>query len=255
MRYRTRNPQVFMLLLLLPAGMAASQPWARKDPQQWTTADTSHLLLDSPWAQQTGVTFGIKPEEEYVPPQLPGAAEAGLPGQQQSNIHWDGGVGRNDRYNTPTLNVTVRWDSALPERLALARDQTLDKSSVAPYSAEQAGKDYIITIVGLVPGGRYRTVGSPAAVSSSDDSVDSRNPEPLLEGLMVNSRLLTATGAIRPENVKLDGETGTLHFFFSREHAINLSDKEVVFESRFGSLTVSQKFRLKDMVYKGKLEL
>lgn len=75
MTYKARNPHVLMLLLLVPAGLAASQPWARKDPQQWTTEDVSHLLLDSPWAQQTGVTFGIKPEEEYVPPQLPGAAE------------------------------------------------------------------------------------------------------------------------------------------------------------------------------------
>ena len=254
MKYLIRKPGA-LAPILVPAILFAAQPWSHKDPQQWSRDDVNRLLLDSPWAQQTAVTFGIKPEEEPAPQQLPAAATAGLPGQQQGQLRWDGGVGRNDKYNTPVLNVTVRWDSALPERQALARQRAIDAASAPPYGAEDAQKDYIITVLGLVPAGRYRSMGSPETVSTSDDSVDSRNPEPLLEGFMTNSALVTRRGSIRPKNAQLDAPSGVVHLFFPRSQAITLNDKEVLFETRFGSLTVSRKFRLKDMVYAGKLEL
>jgi len=241
-------------VLAMPAFLAASQPWSKKDPAGWTAQDVNRVLEDSPWAQPTGAIFGIQPQDDPAPQHLPGAAEAGLPGQQQSH-EWDGGVGRNDRYNVPTLTVTVRWDSALPERLALQRQQAFNKSSPAPYSADEAAKDYIITVTGLAAAGHYNAVGMAETKSSSDDSVDTNNPEAILEGLMSNARLLTQAGAIRPENAKLDASSGAIHLFFPRTRAIMLSDKEVVFETRFGSLSVSKRFRLKDMVYSGKLEL
>jgi hypothetical protein len=40
-----------------------------------------------------------------------------------------------------------------------------------------------------------------------------------------------------------------------RRTAITLSDKDVTFVTRFGSISVQKKFRLKDMTYKGELAL
>jgi hypothetical protein len=57
-----------------------------------------------------------------------------------------------------------------------------------------------------------------------------------------------------PEDVRID-ESGNVRVFFPKTDAITLEDKEVVFGTAFGSIRVSQRFRLKDMVYKGKLEL
>jgi hypothetical protein len=244
-------------LLLVPAALVASQPWLHRNPQDWTAEDAAQILLASPWAQQAGVTFGIKAEDETAPPpqQLPGAAEAGLAGHGQPETRWDGGVGRLDRYNPPTLNVTVRWDSALPERLAAANAEKGGKQKPTIYSSQDAGKYYIVTIMGLVPAGRYQAAPHADTQSASDDSVDSRNPEQMLQALMANSRLLTHSFSIGAADAKLDSATGTLHLFFPRTRQITVSDKDVVLETRFGSVSLTKKFRLKDMVYAGKLEL
>jgi hypothetical protein len=172
-------------------------------------------------------------------------------GVPNPGVRWDGGVGRS-RGPDPTLSVLVRWDSALPVREALSRAGDAQSSSIA----ERAGKDYIISIVGLVPAGRYRSVGRTESQSRSDDTIDARNPEELLEGLMSASELIPkGKAAIRPEDAKLDGSTGTLYIFFPRTEPISLDDKEATFTTRFGALTVQKRFGLKDMRYQGKFEL
>ena len=230
--------------------LAAQQPWKTSSPQQWTAQDVERVMTDSPWAQLAGASFALS--EENDPPPGP-SAESPQSGMANSNGtadgRWDGGVGRLDRTGPPTLNVTVRWDSALPVRLAAKREHT-----EARYAPDQLRKNYIITIVGLVPAGRY---GQPQLNSrSGDDGVDVRNPEEMLEGVMRYSRLFPrGKSAIRPDDAKLDSATGHLHLFFPRTEGIALSDKEVTFETRFGSLSVVKRFRLKDMVYQGQLEL
>lgn len=158
------------------------------------------------------------------------------------------------RGGAPSLQVMVRWDSALPVRQALLRSQSGD---VSPVSAD---KDYIITILGLVPAGTYRTGARLESQSTSDtlDSTgrDAHDPEEMLEGLM-SASTLRARGlpVIAPEDVKLDPVTGAIHLFFPRSASIRPSNKEVTFATRFGSMRIEKTFRLKDMVYQGKLEL
>ncbi|MBV8570720.1 MAG: hypothetical protein JO319_08905 [Acidobacteriaceae bacterium] len=235
--------------------MAASQPWAHQKPQDWTPADVDRVLLASPWAQQAGVIFGIKADEDPGPAQLPSAATAGLAGASASQPRWDGGVGRPDKYNVPTLNVIVRWDSALPERLAAARLQGTKSSYQVPYTTADAEKYYILTIIGLVPAQRYKPAAQTDSPSASDTSLDPANPAPMLQEVMANSRLLTHAMNVRALDAKLDASTGTLHVFFPRSQEITLNDKEVMLRMRFGSVSLAKKFRLKDMVYDGKLEL
>ncbi len=234
--------------------LVAADPWSDKDPAKWTEKDIQRLLADSPWAQQASAVFSLAAEDEEPPPAPPPispAAQAGL-GVPNSGVRWDGGVGRS-RGPDPTLNVLVRWDSALPVREALSRaGKDVQSSSIA----ERAGKDYIVSIVGLVPAGRYRSVGQTESKSRSDDTIDARNPEEMLEGLMAASRLIPkGKAAISPDDAKLDGNSGTLYVFFPKAEPIAVDDKEVTFTTRFGALTVQKRFRLKDMTYRGKLEL
>ena len=228
-----------------------SQPWKNEDPARWSPQDVERITTDSPWAQAAGASFALAAELEPPPPPppTPGAEAAGMAGPRGvTDGRWDGGVGRADRNGPPALNVTVRWDSALPVVLALSREP--DRSNLR----EQAKKDYIVTVIGLVPGGRYGRSGfSP---SSSDSARDVRNPEEMLEAVMQYSRLLLkGKPAIAPVDAKLDPASGALHLFFPRTQPINVRDKDVVFETRFGSLSVSKKFRLKDMVFRGQLAL
>ena len=156
------------------------------------------------------------------------------------------------RGGTPSLPVMVRWDSALPVRQALLRSQSGEPA--------EAAKDYVISVLGLVPAGTYRRAGRLDTQSTSDtlDSTgrDAHDPEEMLEGLMSTSRLFPhGLPPITPEDVKLDPATGAIHLFFPRSEAISLPNKEVAFATRFGSMKIQKTFRLKDMVYKGKLEL
>jgi hypothetical protein len=246
------------LLVFVMAGTAAvlcaSEPW-KKDSGQWTSDDAQRILTASPWAQAAVAAFANNEEREPPPPgPLPGAAQAGMAGPRAATDgRWDGGVGRMQGGGVPTLPLTVRWDSALPVREALTRLN--DSSSIEV----QARNDYVIAVLGLVPAGRYRTAGHLPKESRSgegDSATDPRDPEQMLEGLMAESRLrLRGRKPIMPKDAKLDAASGTLYLFFPRTEAISTKDKEIVFTTRFGSMTVRKQFRVKDMTYKGKLEL
>ncbi len=244
---------MFRVVVLATASVillwASQQPWKAGDPRQWTTQDAERVLTDSPWAQAAGASFALAADDPPPGPSID-VPQAGMASPHgATDGRWDGGVGRLDRNGPPTLNVTIRWDSALPVRQAAEHERAATR-----YSPEQLRKDYIITIVGLVPGGRY---GQPELNSrSGDGATDVRNPEEMLEGVMRYARLFPrGKSAIRPEDAKLDNASGDLHLFFPRTGGIALGDKEVTFETRFGSLSVVKRFRLKDMVYKGQLEL
>jgi hypothetical protein len=245
-----------VLPLLLVLGLLASggsDAWD-KDSTQWTDHDAQAVLADSPWAHSvSAVMADPRDEMEKYPEPLPGPERAGLAGHTNPTPgggRWDGSVGRNRMGSLPSLPVVVRWDSALPVREALRH------SGKAPDS-DASDADYIITVTGLIPAGRYRSTGHAETSSSSDGSSDARNPEELLEAFMSFSRLLPrGAAAIAPRNARLDSASGAVHIFFPRTRPIEAaSSKEVVFLTRFGGFTVRAKFHIKDMRYHGKLTL
>jgi hypothetical protein len=242
-----------LLLAFGLLGAGSGTPWD-KDSAQWTDRDAQLVLATSPWAQSvSAVMADPRDEMENYSAPLPGPERAGLAGQTNPTANggrWDGAVGRNRMGSLPSLPVVVRWDSALPVREALRRSAGAPDSDVSPA-------DYVLTVTGLIPGGRYRSAGHTAASSNSDSSADARNPEQILEAFMSFSRLLPRGGApIAPGNVKLDSASGAIHIFFPRTQPIEAAGtKEVVFLTRFGGFTVRAKFHVKDMRYHGKLTL
>jgi len=255
------------LLIGLLAGLlclAASLPWQKKSPEQWTGEDARHVISNSPWAQPASAIFPDprKNEQPESVQELPGAAQAGMASPRgASDGRWDGGVARNTGGGLlPTLSVVVRWDSALPVRQAVGKLRALEAGKVSSTVAEavlQEPKSYILAVEGLIPAGKYSRTGQLETKSSSDGvTADAADPEHLLEGMMAHSRLLIKGRVpIACEDAKIDSQTGTVHLFFPRSVEIKRSDKEVAFSTRFGSLTVEKRFRLGDMAYRGKLEL
>ncbi|HZS54211.1 MAG TPA: hypothetical protein VFA65_07390 [Bryobacteraceae bacterium] len=251
--------KLLFLTIVAVVGLIASEPWS-KNPQKWTDNDARRILTASPWAQETKAVFGNDDREAPPPGPLPGAAEAGMAGPHgATDGRWDGGVGRMPRGSVPSLPVLIRWDSALAVREAsahLTSGTTGPVPEATSVTSEQAAKDYVITLFGLVPARRYREQGQLSGSSNSGDTVDARDPEELLEGLMAASRLLQrGKPNLAPENVRLEAATGIIHVFFSRKDPITAADKEVTFTTRFGSLTIRRVFQLRDMIYKGRLEL
>lgn len=268
-RSRFFSPAAAMFVLLAPAALC-SDPWGHKKPDQWTAQDAQRVLTDSPWVRQGSMRF---PEQPIVHDESPGSAQADpmaagsggrggmqLPGNQLGR--WDGGVGR-DTSGTPMLSVIIRWDSALPVREALVRSKQSDETLA------RSATDYIVTVIGLWPGEQQ----AQQTEEAEDNSLGGAPPEArvvrpttpptpeklgqMRNGLLASTKLLVKgrNSPIVPDDVKLDEKTGAIHFFFPRTDPITLNDKEVTLATQFGSMRVFEKFRLKDMTEKGKLEL
>jgi len=246
------------VVLCLAVSLAAAPPWSKKDSGEWSDQEIERILYDSPWAQPSSATLSTRnrANAEPVGP-VPGAAQAGMatPGGAGAG-RWDGGVGRAPGVGAlPTIPVTIRWDSALPIREALTRLGKVASGSFADVSGQ-----YVITIIGLVPAGQYSERGRFVPRSQTDDMNgeprSKQDPEQMLQGLTGSTRLrVRGHDAIAPVDVKLDADSGELHFLFPRGTNISEADKEVLFTARFGPMTIEKRFRLKDMRYKGKLEL
>jgi len=220
---------------------AAQPPW-EKPVASWSAEDIALLLNNSPWSLPAAAVME-DPEDTAMDPRPVGPPDTGEKGTGAPKPRWDGEPGKNRSGHLATVPVLVRWESALPIREA-------QKDSAAPADS------YVISITGLVPVNRYRARGTTATSSSSDDSVDARNPEDLLEAFMAYSRIVVkGYPDLKPENAKLDPATGTVRVFFSRTRPINTSEKEAIFMTHFGSLNVKTKFRLSNMKYRGAIEL
>jgi hypothetical protein len=236
------NGKAFALALVLALTSFGSQPVWEKPVDTWSAEDLATLLNSSPWSIQAAAVME-DPEDTARDPTPAGPPDTGQKGIGASKPRWDGEPGHNRMGRLATIPVTVRWESALPIRQA-------EKDSAAPATA------YVISLTGLVPANRYRAAGQTETSSSSDGSVDARNPEEVLEAFMAYSKIaVKGSRDLQPENVKLDPVTGTVRIFFSRARPIDSSEREVLFLTRFGGLSVRVRFRLSNMKYHGNIEL
>jgi hypothetical protein len=243
------------VLILLAASaailIASSNPW-NKDSAQWSADDAERILASSPWARVAGATFDTPADDAEQGVEMPPGNQAG-DSRGATDGKWDGGVSKNTSGVVPTLPVTVRWDSALPMIKASQRAAAKPVSDI-DLTEEDLKKFYIITVVGLVPSMNSKHVTHLA--NGNPDGNAAPDPEQILTGIKTQSHLFFPNRpSVRPDEVKLDSKTGALRFYFPRSSAIVMTDKEVLFSTHYGRLTVRQRFRLKDMLYKGELEL
>lgn len=140
-----------------------------------------------------------------------------------------------------TGDVVIRWQSALPIRLAL------DRIGKAPRDENQAAGDYYVIAESVPSLPSFDQSGRPAP---SDEEMTDR--------LRDNTHLYIGGDAVvMPHHVTVvPEENGILVLlFFPRTPGIKLEDKKVKVVSRMGPAVVSAEFKLKEMEYGGKLEL
>jgi hypothetical protein len=242
------------LLIFLAASAAiltAGNPWG-KDSSQWSSDDVQRILTNSPWARVAGATFDTPADDEEKGVELPPGNQAG-DSRGATDGKWDGGVSKNSGGILPTLPVTVRWDSALPMTKAWQRAPGSQVGDPA-LTEEELKKYYVISVIGLVAGKSSKQSTRP--VASGADGVTSVDPEQMLAGIKSQSHLFFRNKpSVRPDEVRLDASTGALRFYFPRSNPLGMDDKEVLFSTHYGRLTVRQRFRFKDMLYKGELDL
>ncbi len=213
------------LISLASRAFAAREFWNERKPEEWTSAEIKELLTKSPWVKDGEIKDNGQVGSV-------GAPRGG--GRRGATIN--GGQGRAASSGPPkiTWKAMVRWESAVPVRAAL-------KDS-APKDTQDF---YVLNVLGNLPG----------SIPSENEPGD----RAALEYLKETTKLQHKGDEIHLSRVEAAPENelspaGTW-FYFSRMLALMPEDKEATFVTKIGPLDVKCKFTLKDMLYRGKLEL
>lgn len=222
----TRREVLLMSLAAVPALCApASEFWNEKKPEDWTDDEIQEILTRSPWAKEGAVSvFG-------------GAGGSLI--NRNGAMNRSGTMTSTGRQRTSTTQsqsgdapdlrykAIVRWQSALPIREALKEKPTA-----------QIADSYIIAVVG--------------DLAMADPDADEAQRESRLDMMKQYTKLDRHGGALPLTNIVPVKAVGTL-FYFPRAEPIK--DGQVIFSTKMGPVEVRCKFTIKEMVYRGKLEL
>jgi hypothetical protein len=161
------------------------------------------------------------------------------------------------------MNLTIRWDSAVPVQQALMRQGAgqADELKAATTATE---KYYVVEVLGLrLPQPRGRSSSYPdddqnSSTSNNNDNNGQRQNDALRSQLLDAAQLAPkGKSSIYAQDVQIDGPGGIdgVRFLFPRTNPINAADKEVDFILNIRRIKVEEKFHLNDMQYEGKLAL
>ena len=143
----------------------------------------------------------------------------------------------------PAIGLQIRWASAKPVKIAMARKKFGDEAGSKPEVKEmvdRAERDYMIAIDGIPP------------------NMARQGPEKFAAALKKNCAIHCAgKDDLMPSDAQVgQGEKGIVAMVtFSKKDPFSLDDKEVEFAIKLGNATAKRKFKLKEMVFEGKLEL
>jgi hypothetical protein len=270
--------QISVLGSVCAVALFASDVWKSKDYTQWSSEEVYKVLNDSPWAKQKNVTGGEGGQSQGRSSSGQGRGGGMGGGGNRGGIGFPGGGGglgypgsgggypggRRNGGNYPddssrgggmrSMNVVVRWESALPIQHALLRQRGRDpEESKTPEANE---KSYVIAVLGF---------RMPAQRDGEEpDSLDRDRSSASQDNDRLRSRFLDAAQLVfkgRPsiaaEDVQFEGRNGStaIRFLFPRSGRISADDKEVTFELQSRGMKLEHKFHLSEMQYQGKLAL
>jgi hypothetical protein len=224
---------------------ARKEFWETKDPASWTKEEKELLLGQSPWARQgfarmeekqDGSDGKRRGQDVQMPDTRPGAPPGGarsVPiGEPIPRPPKGGG-------EPVQFRVLARWETAKPVRLA-----------GGPEVPEATGQFYVIRLRGLPL--------MPAPKAAPGETVSDPN-EGMLQALKAGSELdRSGKAAIRCAHLFTGSgnlSSDVLLFFSRAADPITIADKVVTLESRFAPFSLTIKFPLKEMMYRGELAL
>jgi hypothetical protein len=214
-------------LCLVSFCLNAADFWQAKPPAEWTQKQLQKMITDSPWAQ---------------PFSVPLSGSAGGRGGGGGGGKGRGGGG-DQGGQSESVEIVARWQSAAPLKQALMRLRFGAEAGTSPQAKEfldHVETSYVIVVSGSLRG--YLR----------------GNPEELKADL-ITATALTSKGKLplKPSEVELtvSQTTGNIVFYFPRSAPYTLDDKDLELSTKLGTVPLVYKFRLKDMVFGGKLEL
>lgn len=245
---------VLMMLGLAAVALLAADFWQTKKFTDWSDKEVQRMLKDSPWARPVEVRLGGGLGMGGMGGRggrggrgggggLPSAEMGGGGLEEGGGGGRGGGGGMGGIEAPPTQTVIVRWHTALPIKQAVARARYGAEVSTSPEAAKMLARQETHYVVGVI--------GLPMAMAKM-------NP-----ARMKSNALLKIKGRppIEAEAVQAapDQRGANLYLFFPKSqpgsHVIALEDNEVEVSMKLGSTEIKRKFKLKDMVFEGKLEI
>ena len=270
----------------------AAESWKNKDYTQWTDTEINKVLTDSPWAKEMtvapqgsgygrrrGIGFpgagypGGGPGVGYPGGGYPGGGVGypggGYPGGGNPGGGYPGG-GNPGAGGTPDddsgapsggrgagpMNVTVRWDSALPVQQALKR-QGASSADETKAVADASEKYYVISVFGFRMPMNPRGGQNGGGPDADPDQGRGRQNADNLRSQLLDAAQLVPKGArtIYAQDVEVESLGSELRFLFPRTPPIAPSSKDVDFILEVRGVKVQHKFHLPDMQYQGQLAL
>ena len=225
---------LLLLLCLILANVALGQSFLLKDYTQWTASEVQKVLTDSPWAAEVRKVMSMAVLME--------SRQAGDSGTGPRVVAPRASTG-NSSGQGGGIEITLRisWQSALPVRRALVRSRL--GSATAPIAVDvqeylqKDPADYVVLVTGM-PIRQARAIELTAAKKKCSLHAG-KSPEIIARSLELQNR----------------NETVDVLLTFPRSRPIKLEDDEVEVQLTLGPVEVKKKFKLKNMVYDGKLEL
>jgi hypothetical protein len=242
-----RRTLFLVLSALLVAGVALAEDfWDKKEYMQWTDEEVKKIMTNSPWAKDVTISapisaVGGRGSRGPAPSGGGTDVETGGGGGRRGGRGGGGGGGGESGGGAPDALVTlnISWRSAALLRQALVRSR-LGAGAAVPSDAAQAisaeQENYVIVVSG-VPAGMSRVLQN----TPIDKSTIRAGKKPPVAAMAANAQTRTQT---------LD-----VIFLFPKRQVITTEDKEVEVVLMIGQIELKKKFNLKDMVYKGKLDL
>ena len=233
-----------LCLIVAAANLTAADPvWKSKPAAQWTEEDAKQILARSPWAKEVSAVVTRRLTEEQLREggqmgQPRGVGNEGVdpkgsgPKVDLNVVTGPGGDDRSARSLARPIVLRLRWESALPVRIAEL------KSQVEPPTVE--GDGYRIAVYG-VPGAGLK--GDPKELG-----------KPLMPLAALKREGKKDVRPIRVEAFQSQ-DSVTVVYLFPLSAEIVKKDGQVRFEAQIGRIVVAQTFELSEMEFMGKLEL
>ena len=254
-----------LLVLLGSAGLRAADFWKEKEYKQWKPKNVHKMLTKSPWAQNVSLDAMRMRREALAniegDPDQPqgGGGGAGAADPPSGSVGSGGGFGAPSggpgfsgpglagrrpgagRQGPPPINVTVRWASALPVKQAIIRSRypgDFEESEKDKQLLNMKDEQYVVLLSGL-PSRMARALKNTDRIKQMT-ALHRKKKDPIP----------ASSVEVLPRDQFLE-----IFLFFPRTEAIALEDKDVELRSQVGPFKIKRKFKLKNMVFKDKLEL